>query len=304
MRDLNYYPTLEEYRESIRSEFNPIFLDNKFYSNLIDFTVYERAPIFYTISDPSEHFAFSGAYHFETRRKRYPDKIRENLFWLHDFTHLLFPYHHDVYTVSEKEFTEAFIYQERLASTETEIFAYYRVPGLRDLVFPDETLYYDVIRSRTSYDPLSQRSTTYNPFEFGSAIRKPDAVDFYNHRNRLVTDPAYGQRKLKDYPEVLDFFQKWRTLTPQWCGKRYQSMVGKRLPSMPLRTWKANNYEGFIEHYDRDVNNYRNQDHYERLTIFNLSRAFAMLGWDDPPTKWRHVPDALEQLEGAVFFKD
>lgn len=301
MRDLTFYPTYRGYRTAVRERFEWSFLRHPFYNNLINYIINTRAPIFYTISDPSEHFAFSGAYHFETKRERYPNKFRENLFWIHDFTHLLFPYYHDVYNVSEYEFTNTFIYQERLASTETEVFAYYRIPELREKVFPDEKLYYDVIRERQCFGPAYQSRPWMDPLETGwNGHRKPNAVDFLTHRNALVNDDAYGEAELGDYPEILAFFRRWRTLTPKWCGQRYKSMVGKRLPTMHFERLNAGNYEARIENYSE----VGNQDDYERITLFNLNRAFAMLGWEDGPTRWRHAPDALNQLEGAVFFKD
>ena len=293
MRDLHYYPTIEQYRESVRSKFLPMFLKNRFYSNLIDYTIENKAPIFYTISHPSEHFAFSGAYHFETQREKYPNLARRNLFWLHDFTHMLFPYAWDVYNVSEATFQEQFVYQERIASTETEVFAYYRIPELRDLVFPDETLYYDVMRERGKYG-LARGG---GPLD---ATKKPDPYFFLSHRNKLVLYDDYGEAELGEYPEILHFFQQWRRLTPQWVHERYKSMVGKRIPNTMRETFNVTNYEGWIESYEPK---YMTQDKYERVMLDNVIRAYAMLGWDNPPTKWRHVPSALHSLEGAVFFQ-
>lgn len=294
MRDLVFYPTVEEYREAVRGRFDPLFLNNPFYSNLIDLVVDTRAPIFYTISHPSEHFAFSGAYHFETEREKYPNVFRRNLFWLHDFTHMLFPYAHDVYDVSEAKFIDMFIYQERLASTETELFAYYRIPELREKVFQDETLYYDVIKDRDWW------GKDHNPGHL-----KPSASLFLPHRNKLVTDDAYGQYELgewpNEHPDILKFFQQWRRLTPKWCGERYKSMVGVRVPD-PVRSLRYLN----DSNYECQVSIYRwkgHQENYERTTLDNLTRAYAMLGWENPPTRWRHVPDAFDSLEGAVFFQ-
>lgn len=290
MRDLKFYETVDEYREAIWKKFDTIFKPGSFYGNLIDYIIDTRAPIFYTISHPSEHFAFSGAYHFETERERYPNIFRRNLFWLHDFTHTLFPYAHNVYDVSEKTFIEQFVYQERIASTETEVFAYYRIPKLRQHVFQDETLYYDVIKERGWYGPYKCYAKV-----------KPAAGSFLPHRNRLVMDDEYGEAELGEYPEILKFFQQWRRLTPKWCGERYKSMVGKRLPKPErgLEYFMVNTYEKNIEEYTWRGT----QENYEQTMLDNLARAYAMLGMEDPPTRWRHVPEALHSLEGAVFFQ-
>lgn len=297
MRDLTFYETVDEYRDTVRARFNPMFLENAFYSNLIDLVVDTRAPIFYTISHPSEHFAFSGAYQFETERERYPNAFRRNLFWLHDFTHMLFPYAHDVYAVSEKDFLSDFIYQERIASTETEVFAYYRIPELREKVFQDEKLYYDVMRERGTWGHAGSGRI----WEPQSAEVKPTAGQFLPHRNLLVTDDKYGEIELGEYPVILKFFQQWRRLTPKWVGERYKSMVGVRVPE-PERyvEWQGvYTYEEAIEQYKWSGT----QENYEQTTLDNLRRAYAMLRWDNPPTRWRHVPEALQSLEGAVFFQ-
>lgn len=82
MRDLVFFAKKGDYDDYIKYDLmaEATSWGCPFYDSLIQFTLDRRAPIFYTISDPSEHFAFSGAYHFETRRERYPNKVRENLF--------------------------------------------------------------------------------------------------------------------------------------------------------------------------------------------------------------------------------
>lgn len=298
MRDLEFFETYEEYRDHL---WTGVFtedwvFDTAFYRHLVHFVADHYSPIFYTISDRSEHFAFSGAYHFETRRQRYPNRTRECLFWLHDFTHMLFPYAWDVYCVSEAEFLAQFRYQEWLASTETEIFAYYRVPGLRDKVFPDEKLYYDVMRERGWYGQEDW-------FHRASAEHKPDTVRFLNHRRLLVTDDAYGEAELGEFPEILAFFQKWRTLTPKWINERYRAVAGKRVPEYPWRHLDGGNYERIIDGYTTLHSNETMQARYEANTIANVKAAYGLLGWDHPPVKWRHVPEAMAELEGAVFFR-
>lgn len=293
MRDLQFYDTLAKYQQSIYNRFDPMFLDNPFYRNLIDYTIQYKAPIFYKISHPSEHFAFSGAYHFETEREKYPNIFRRNLFWLHDFTHMLFPYAWDVYDVSEKKFLDDFIYQERIASTETEVFAYYRIPGLREMVFEDEELYYDVMRKRGEY-------ALARPGKPLSAHGKPDASQFLAHRNKLVMYDDYGQVELEYHPDILKFFQQWRRLTPKWVGERYKSMVGIRIADVR----GSNGF--YVSTYEREISEYvssATQEQYERVTMANIRRAYEILGWSDPPTRWRHVPEALHSLEGAVFFQ-
>lgn len=294
MRDLTFYPTIEEYRQSIYDRFDPLFLENTFYRNLIDYTIDCWAPIFYRVSHPSEHFAFSGAYHFETEREGYPNIFRRNLFWLHDFTHMMFSYQWDVYTISERKFLDEFIYQERIASTETEIFAYYRIPELREKVFQDEYLYYDLIRDRGHWG------------RWNYAGHQPDAGRFLHHRNRLVNDDAYGEAECEGHPEILHFFQQWRRLTPKWVGERYKSMVGIRLTEDRKRTAQiVDRYEQRIAGYNPSylANWPSPQARYESVTLKNVRRAYEILRWSHKPETWEEVPHALKALEGAVFFQ-
>jgi hypothetical protein len=286
MRDLAFFERKDFYVDYLRSH---VFTENwvwecPFYANLISWVVDHRAPIFYTVSDPSEHFAFSGAYHFETRRERYPNKTREILFWLHDFTHILFPYSHDLLTTTEEWFTKQFIRQERAASNETEILAYYRVPHLRDRIFKDETLYYDVLVKHGVTD-------------------KPGAVWLWEHRDQIVMNDEYGERVLEEYPDILRFFRQWRVLTPRFCNERYRSMAGIRVPRFHWRRLSIESYEHAISNYVPSPLKGDGQDEYERIVLANLQMAYAILGWDDPPIRWRHAPDAVAALEGAVFFQ-
>lgn len=294
MRDLTFFDKKSDYEDYIWNEVftEPWVRETPFYRNLVDFIVDYRAPVFYTISDPSEHFAFSGAYHFETRRERYPNKAREQLFWLHDFTHMLFPYAHDVYSTSEEQFLNEFWYQERIASSETEIMSYWRVPGLREKVFPDETLWYDVL--------VNPDQTHVRHALFGQS--KPDPVKFLDYRVQVQMNDYFGQSELGDYPEILKFVTQWRTMTPNWIGKRYASVAGRRIPQFNWnRGARVHDYEERIMAYEGGFR--PGQDHYEKMVTQNVHVAFGLLGWGDPPERWRHVSEAFDQLEGAVFFK-
>lgn len=302
MRDLEFFETAEEYEDHIwQTVFTePWVQETPFYRNLVNYVLDSHAPIFYTVSDKAEHFAFSGAYYFETRRQRYPNKAREQLFWLHDFTHMLFPYSHDVYEIPESLFLQDFWYQERIASSETEIMSYYRVPGLRELVFPDEKLWYDVIRERgwARAFPGAQERIAID----GSV--KPEPSEFLKYRIRIQMENEFGQQELGDYPEILKFIQQWRRLTPNWISKRYASMAGRRIeaPNRP-RNFTAENYEERISMYDGLARPFpaQRQENYERHIMQNVRMAYDLAEIPGKPEKWRHMPEAIERLEGAVL---
>lgn len=308
MRDLEFSTDQREYEarmwETVFTE--PWVAGTPFYRNLVNYVMDHRSPIFYTVSDAAEHFAFSGAYYFETRRTRYPNKTREQLFWLHDFTHMLFPYAHDVYEVPESLFLDDFWYQERIASSETEIMAYYRVPGLREKVFPDEKLWYDVIRERGWAKPFPGAKTRPDwPRYRGDQKPMPD--EFLKYRIRVQMEDFFGDHELGDHPEILKFVQQWRRLTPKWISKRYRSVAGMRIEAPQHdRNFTAGNYEGRISGYSgkgmRGDQRTR-QERYERNIMANVRMAYDLLEWPGKPEKWRHMPEAIDRLEGAVLLK-
>jgi hypothetical protein len=310
MRDLEFFERASDYENHIwESVFTEDWVHNTpFYRNLVNFVLDHHAPIFYTVSDKAEHFAFSGAYYFETRRTRYPNKTREQLFWLHDFTHMLFPYAHDVYEVSEKDFLAQFWYQERIASSETEIMAYHRVPSLREKVFPDEKLWYDVLRERgwsTPYTGVGWTIADDNPARRRFAANaKPDVSIFLDYRVRVQMEDEFGQTELGDHLEILKFVQSWRRLTPKWISKRYASMAGRRIEA-PQRdkNFTVQNYERRIMEYDQSArpHTFVRQENYERHIMENVRMAYDLAELPGKPEKWRHMPEAIDRLEGAVL---
>lgn len=290
MKNLNWIPDFEDYREYVLREFFPDerIKSHPFYRNLIDYVLVNRAPIFYDISEKREHFSFSGAYHFQTIR-RYEDAdnptARMSIFFLHDFTHSLFPLPQHAKGVSLKEFTDQFIYQERLASTETEIMLYYRIPGFRETVFTDERIYYDVMAERSMPEPMP--------------------ADFLEHRNKLVTDEEYGRKHLsnEEDADILRFFQIWKTLTPKWCEERWQTLQVRNVPEYPWEKFDAETYIPAIENF-RMPNQKECQRFYERNTIRNLNMAAGILQKDWKVYASDEIDERFQYLEGKAFFPE
>jgi hypothetical protein len=280
MKNMVFYPDFRDYKQSIFDMFcDKDLINHPFYQNLALFVCDHRSPIYYDISDHDEHFAFSGAYHFMTRRLYAGEEgqlTRQSIFFMHDFTHLLFPYPHNVLTTSLEQFIHAFTYQERIASTETEIMSYYRVPHLREKVFSDEVILFDTL------GPM-----------------RPNPAEFLAHRNRLIMDDDYGKEHLGSYPQVLKWMQSWRYLTPTWCEKRYWSVKDKNIPQYNWRTLNVSNYESVITNYKHVPA----QTRYERNILRNLSMAYALLDLPNPPTCFSEAKDAFDLLNGAVILR-
>lgn len=279
MRDLRFFARLEDYRAFVDEEIfaEPLIREHPFYRRLIDFVLCERTPLFYEISHRSEQFGFSGTYHFQTIRE-YPDAGYESLFFLHDFTHLLFEYPHDLRGWSREGFERIFTYQERLASNESEVLVHFREPRLRASVLPGVRMWADVLRER--------------------GASQPDATTLYAVRDRLVMDDAFGDDVLGGEPEVLAWLRAWRTRTPKWCDARYERLRDVPAPRFPWRRLSGGSYEAEIAAYRPEWS----QKRYETHTLRNLALGYALLGWDDPPTRFSRAAGAIERLEGEVLF--
>ncbi len=280
MQNITFYPDFEDYKQSIFEMFqDKDLIDHPFYHNLALFVCDHRSPVYYDISDHDEHFAFSGAYHFMTRRLyqgEFGQLTRQSIFFMHDFVHLLFPYPHNVQNTSLEQFIHSFTYQERIASTETEIMSYYRVKGLRNKVFNDELLLFDTLGDK-----------------------KPDPVEFLAHRNQIIMDDDYGQDCLGRYPQILKWMRSWRYLTPAWCEKRYWSVKDKNIPQYDWLTLTVENYENIITNYKHQPS----QERYERNVLRNLSIAYALLDIPNPPSRFSQAADAFAMLNGAVLIR-
>jgi hypothetical protein len=292
MRDLRLFERFADYEAYVREE---VFADRRipahpFYDRLIGFVLDQRVPLFYDISDSAEHFAFSGTHNFQTLRA-YDNPTLASLFYLHDFTHSLFFYPHDLGGVRLDpagvrldpggvrldELTRLFVQQERVASNETEVLVHYRVPSLREALWPERRLYVDVLRER--------------------GVPQPDPVELLALRTRLALDDPFGDRHLRDDPDLREWFRRWRTKTPAWCRRRYARQLPYRVPVFPTRWMTVGSYEAEL----RDYQPLRSQRRYEEQVLRNLAMGFALRGWDDPPLRFAKAPDAVERLEDEVL---
>ncbi len=278
MRDIRLFERFADYEAFVREEVfaDPRIPAHPYYDRLIAFVLDHRAPLFYDVSHRGEHFGFSATHHFQTLRE-YPGPTHAALFHLHDFTHLLFAFPHDLQSVGVDAFTRVFVHQERLASNESEILVHYRIPELRHDFWPERRLFVDVLRER--------------------AIPRPRATALLGLRARLALDDAFGDAYLPEDPELREWFRRWRVLTPRWCATRHARQAAYRVPRFPFPRLQAGTYEAEIARYAP----VRSQSRYEELVLANLAMGFALAGLDDPPRRFAEAPAAVERLEGKVL---
>lgn len=284
MKNIRIFRKKAELEAFVRDELirDRALVDSAFYRALVQFVLDAKAPLFYEQSDPSEYANFSAHYNFVLIRNNYASEALRGLYFLHDFTHMLFYYPHDLSTVTEREFEDALILAEYAASNETEILAHYRVPGLRERVFPDKRLFVDLLRERG----VAAKPPVLSLFQLRKALVESDWLDPY-----FFHDPRDGPEKerLKSYAEGNE----------RWCKKRFHE--SRRLPNptewfFPFLT--PGSYERVLASYRSTAT----QEDYERTVLRNVRLAFALLGVDGAPSSFGECFERIAALEKKVFF--
>ena len=284
MRNIQLFKTKKEYEAFVFGKIfkEKLIVEHPFYRNLIQFVVDSKAPIFYDQSDVSEHANFSNYYNFQLIRETYPNPTQETMFFLHDFTHMLFPYPYNVSAVSEHEFAEAIIAHEYAASNESEILLHYRVPEIRAKVFLDKRIFADILREQGIPQPMAN-----NLFEVRKLIIETDVLD------------SFFFAKPEDQP-AKEMLKSYYERNKVWCKERYP--IVKAILQQHEYSYK------FLtpQNYERAVVDYRKNDsqaEYERVVLQNIQLMFGVVGLEDPPKNFYECFDKVGLLEGMVMFK-
>ncbi|MDA2922746.1 hypothetical protein MYX07_05795 [Patescibacteria group bacterium AH-259-L07] len=284
MRNIQLFKTKQEYENFV---FNEIFkekliVQHLFYRNLIQFVIDARAPIFYHQSDKSEHANFSTYYNFELTRDTYTSPTLQSMYFLHDFTHMLFYYPYDMSSVTQEEFDDAVIMGEYAASNETEIFIHYRIPEIRKRIFQNKKIFFDILKERGIPRPTVQAL-----FKLRRLIIETDILDsLFFHR--------------PDDKPILATFKSYRG-NKAWCKQRYnQSLKIKNPTEYFYKFLTPANYERVITSY----NSYTSQEDYERTILMNMRLFFAVLGLKNPPISFEECFEKVMLLEGKAMFKN
>lgn len=282
MRDVRLFPTRREHEAYVRDAVfaEPLLADHPFYSRLIRFVVDSRAPIFYRQSDPSEYASFSVYYNFILLREHYTNRTLRAMYFLHDFAHALFYYPYDVGSMSQNEFDESLIAGEYAASNETEVLAHFRVPGLRERVFQDRRILFDVLAER--------------------GVAQPSAHALRTLRRALVEtddlDPFFFVKR-EDEP-VRALLKTYRD-NGAWCKRRFAEIRALPAPGEFFYPFLGpTSYERAVATYESAAK----QEDYERTTLRNVRLAFALLGIEPRPRSFGECLERAGELEGRVLF--
>ena len=258
----------------------PLIAGHPFYRRLIQFVLDSKAPLFYVESDPVEYRNFSAYYHFVLDRRNYADETIRSMYFLHDFTHMLFYYPHDVSAVTQEEFDEAVILSEYAASNETEVLIHYRIPGLREKVFRDQRIFVDLLRERG----IGQQPPVHSLLHLRKTLIERDVLDPF-----FFQDP-------RDLP-VRSTLKSYAG-NGAWCKQRMREIRRLKNPTEYFyRFLTPVNYERVLSTYESAAT----QETYESVTLRNVRLAFELLGLDNPPATFSECIERIGELEGRIL---
>lgn len=155
---MKLFRTVDQYEYFVWNEVfkTDIIRQHPFYSKLIRWVINNRTPAFFEASSDWEFAHFSQYFGLCLMRK-YDNPVVNDMYYLHDFAHMLFYYPMFPQSMSFESFARLAIETEYVASNETEILAYKRTPNLRSLLLQDQTILYDLLE-RLHYNQWSPAS--------------------------------------------------------------------------------------------------------------------------------------------------
>ncbi len=263
MKMIKFFKTIKEYRKFIYSEVvkNEEFVKHPFYRGLIDFIIDHRTPVFYAPSQEYEYAHFTQYFNWVLMRDGYTNKYLKDLYYLHDFVHMIFdnPLRPRDYSLSR--FRDIVVSNERVAANETEILTYYRLPQLRTNTLAQPILF-DFIKKGCG--------------------EKPSVEVLYALRNKLIQTNFVPKYLNSDAGKVVvSFLKRFKNNNKTWSRLWRESFPKKAMNvfEKPI-TLSLSTYEKFLENY-KAINS---QELYEKNVLFNVRLGLKMLGRSDLPT--------------------
>jgi hypothetical protein len=146
MRNIRFFPTLAEYEQFIHTQVikTEPFKTHPFYKGLIDFVIDHRSPLFFESSEEYEYAHFTQYFNFVLMRNHYASDYVSDMFFMHDLVHMAFDNPLNPRRLSFEYFSEIVNNNEYVASNDTEMLTYYRIPGMRQNSL-SYTILYDLL---------------------------------------------------------------------------------------------------------------------------------------------------------------
>lgn len=281
-----YVPeTVEAYQTDLHAHALPDtnLATHDFYKRLIGWVVDKRTPLLYEQDHDDEYTNFSINFNWLLLRDYRQTALGSaatiaTMYGLHEFTHMTHQLHTRLDEISAAEYAEAFTRSEYRASNETEVLIHYRVPNLREVVFPGMKIAYDILRERRIAQPSMALLCAIRPL-----IIEHDVLDGWFEDS--AKNKAVGQR-----------FKSYQGNRP-WALKRFDAIKpyfsGQNFPESSGLT--DNEYESVIATYRPSLS----QQTYEANIVRNVRFGYAMCGLAVPAINtFAQAQEAATQLEG------
>lgn len=283
MRNLQFFPTLAEYENFINSKIikTEPFKTHPFYRGLTDFVIDHRSPIFFLGSEDHEYAHFTQYFNFVLMRDHYASDYVSDMFFMHDFLHMAFDNPLNPRKLTFEYFSEIANYNEYVASNDTEMLTYYRIPELRE-----KSLSYTIL-----YDLLVKKYPEAPPIDFLLKTRK--AIVFENDDCGLGDHP--------DAEKVFAYLRKFKQNNVVWCKWWYDKMPDVPIPYHKKRLCLSlRDYDYYLEGYKAR----RKEEQYQYNVLTNIQVGMALLGEKDLPENFSDCAEAIKIFEGKVIMED
>ncbi len=283
MKNIRLFDTLAEYKDFIFEHIavTPIFRENSYYRGLINFIIDHRTPLFFEASEPYEYAHFTQYFNLVLMRNTYSNRFIEDMFYMHDFLHMVFNNPLNVRDYSFEYFCEIANHNEYVASNDTEVLTYYRISGQRPYSIEHKILY-DLLRN------ISES--------------KPSPRELLELRKSIVLDNKDGELdQSEDRDAIFAFMRKFKDNNMLWCKTWYEGFpkIDTKYQNKPM-TLPILEYESYLEYY-RPLND---EARYKNNTYNNICLALSLLGEKSLPKTFDAAKIAVERLEGKIIMED
>lgn len=285
--------SFEQYRKSAKATLfpHPVF-DAPILSNLIDWVLYNCAPIFYWPYNEQERLAYLGCYHiipavhprgpYVGTHGRYLDPVIVGLTSLHEFAHNLFNYPYSLADLTSASFNRQMEEREWAASNFSEVICYYLVPEL-------EKLTRDAFFRPSWYDRLQEMGITV----------MPKISQLQQWRESWIKDPEVWENVWapgEKYAGLRSYMKRFVDGNEDFNTSRFQRLMrvkGFVDPGIPALSHIS--YLSALEGFTPPPAEFA-QKNYERLQLFHIQLLYHFLGLPDPPQDFEEAVQRQDEL--------
>jgi hypothetical protein len=286
MKNIYIPPTVEQYQQDIQDRAFPDsrFMENDYYRRLIGWVNDNRTPLLYNQDHTDEYANLSINFNWLLQRDYSQTKLGRpetilTMYALHEYTHMTNWLPTRLNEITANEYADQFTRSEYRASNETEILVHYRMPELRESVFPDMKIAVDLMKERGVTQPTSAILGKIRPL-----LVEHDEMDYL----------------LGNDPEVTEALQRLKQFNGnrRWSAEHFEQIqqffVDETLPQGNGLT--DTEYEDVIATYEPSLT----QENYERNVSRNVRMAFGMCGLAIPELHGDigEAIQAAKELEG------